>query len=56
MNYKLIYDNLIKKRQTEPYDDFGEFHHIIPKCMGGNDLPENIIKLSIREHLTIYLD
>ena len=27
-----------------------EIHHIIPKCAGGDDLPNNLIKLTIREH------
>ena len=30
-----------------------EEHHIVPKCMGGEDTPDNIIKLSARAHAII---
>lgn len=30
--------------------NYCESHHIIPRCMGGNDDPQNLIKLTFREH------
>ena len=30
--------------------DEGERHHVVPKCIGGSDEPENIIKIGYREH------
>ena len=30
-----------------------EIHHIVPKCVGGLDVPENTIKLSARAHAII---
>lgn len=51
MNYKKIYDNLIKKgqdRQTVlPYT---EMHHIVPKSLGGSDDKSNLVALTLREH------
>jgi hypothetical protein len=52
MNYKKIYDNLIFKRLKTPLSSnvYGEYHHIVPKCMGGSDEKSNIVKLSAKEH------
>jgi len=31
-----------------------EKHHIIPKCMGGSDSPDNIVALTAREHFVAH--
>lgn len=35
-------------------DDF-ERHHILPRCLGGDDSPENMINLTYREHFIAHL-
>jgi len=51
MNYENIYNQLIQKRKDEILDDgYFEKHHIIPKSMGGNNLKDNLINLTAREH------
>jgi hypothetical protein len=51
MNYIKIYDKLIDKAKNRVlYDVYYESHHIIPKCMGGKDTKDNIVKLLAREH------
>lgn len=55
MNYQKLYDNLIKKRQLTPFDGINEKHHIIPRCIGGSNALENLIKLSLREHFIAHL-
>lgn len=50
MNYQRIYDEIIKKARSEIKEGYIEKHHILPKCMGGNDDPENIVQLTAREH------
>lgn len=50
MNYKQIYDNIIKKAQSTQYNGHTENHHIIPKCLGGNNFKSNIVTLTYREH------
>lgn len=55
MNYSRIYDELISnaiQRNTTTFS-IGEVekHHIIPKCMGGTDATENLVVLTIREHI-----
>jgi len=55
MNYKKIYDNIIKRRQLYPLSGYTENHHIIPKCLGGNDNIENMVRLSAREHFICHM-
>jgi hypothetical protein len=51
MNYKKIYDSLVlKSLSKEPTKEYTELHHIIPKCMGGNDNKENLVRFTAREH------
>jgi len=50
MNYKNIYNNLISKGQNRIIKGYKEKHHIIPKCMGGNDDADNLVFLTAEEH------
>lgn len=52
MDYNNIYTNLINcasQRQTQK-ECYYEKHHIIPRCLGGEDIKENIVCLTAREH------
>lgn len=56
MNYKNIYDRLIEYRSINtPSDEYCEAHHIVPRCIGGEDEPSNIIILTAREHYFAHL-
>lgn len=55
MDYKKIYDQLIEKRRVTPYTGKGEWHHILPRSMGGSDEKANLIKLTLREHFFAHL-
>jgi hypothetical protein len=35
-------------------EGYGEVHHIIPKCMGGDDSEDNLVKLTAKEHFIIH--
>jgi len=50
MNYSKIYEQLILKSKNRKLTCYTEKHHIIPRCMGGNDKIENIAILTAREH------
>lgn len=51
MNYQRQYSLLIESRKKNPTEsDYYEKHHILPRSLGGSDLPENIIQLTAREH------
>ncbi len=57
MNYKKIYDQLIADRRLNPPSEaeYVEVHHILPRCMGGTDEPENLIRLRPEDHFFAHL-
>lgn len=50
MDYFKIYERLIDRARSRNIDDYYERHHVIPRCMGGNDDPNNIVNLTPEEH------
>lgn len=67
MNHKKIYDNLIQKAKERNYYSkkykiglvktnlYLETHHIIPKCLGGDDSENNLVVLTLKEHFIAHL-
>jgi len=53
MNYNSQYARLIAQHGTtsKPAQYYTERHHVLPRCMGGKDISENLIYLSARCHL-----
>lgn len=59
-DFKQLYDDLIneaKKRGLDKseIDEYTEFHHIVPRCIGGSDDSENIVILTVKEHLLAHI-
>lgn len=50
MNYKKHYDMLIERSRDRILEGYVERHHIVPRCLGGSDNPENIAILTPEEH------
>lgn len=50
MNYQKIYDALIIRGKNRKLDCYTEKHHIIPRCVGGNDDDNNLVDLTPEEH------
>jgi hypothetical protein len=48
--YETWYADITKRGQDRHTDSYTESHHIVPRSLGGNNLPENITKLTAREH------
>lgn len=55
MNYQKHYDLLIEKAKTRILEGYVERHHIIPKCFGGSNEPENLVNLTAKEHFIAHL-
>ena len=57
MNYELHYNKLIDRARTRVLSPltYTENHHIFPRCLGGDDVPENIVKLTAEEHLLAHV-
>lgn len=50
MDYKKLYEKICERGKEKRDLDYSELHHILPKCMGGDDLPNNLSRLSAKEH------
>ena len=50
MDYGRAYDLMIGRARDRVLVGYGEWHHVVPRCMGGGDTPDNLVKLTAREH------
>lgn len=52
MNYKKNYSEYIAavKSSGRILDGYKETHHILPRCLGGDDSSDNLVELTAREH------
>ncbi|ACO94319.1 putative homing endonuclease [Shigella phage Ag3] len=55
MNYANIYQSLINKAKQRTIEGYSELHHVVPKCMGGSDNPDNLVRLTPEEHYVAHL-
>lgn len=46
---------MIARAKSRTLLGYCEEHHIIPKCLGGSDESDNLVKLSAREHFVAHL-
>lgn len=51
--YTKLYFKIIEYRKQNVLK-VGENHHIIPKSLGGNDVIDNLVKVSCREHFILH--
>jgi hypothetical protein len=54
--YQRWYDSIIANRQATPFpkDEYGEWHHIVPRSFGGSDDAYNLVRLTAREHFIVH--
>lgn len=50
MDYRRHYELLVVRARDREIDCFVERHHVIPKCMGGTDGTDNLVRLTPEEH------
>jgi hypothetical protein len=55
MNYERVYNQIIERGKQRILEGYGENHHIVPRCMGGADTQDNIVRLTAREHFICHL-
>jgi hypothetical protein len=48
--YKKWYFDIVNSAGSRTTEGYTEKHHIIPKCLGGDNSPSNLVKLTAREH------
>lgn len=55
MDYQKAYDDLICAAKARVLScDYKETHHVIPRCLGGNNSKENLVDLTLREHFVAH--
>lgn len=52
MNYQRIYNSIIERSRLRslPSTTYIEVHHVIPRCAGGTDDADNLVRLTAEEH------
>ena len=50
MDYKRIYDQIIAAAKIRKAVGYVEKHHIVPKCLGGDNSVNNLVALTPKEH------
>lgn len=55
MNYHAHYRKLIDRAKFRVLVGYAERHHIVPRCMGGDNAVENLVWLTAEEHYCAHL-
>lgn len=50
MNYRSYYNRLMNRAKHRLLEGYSERHHIIPRCLGGSNNSDNIVRLTAEEH------
>ena len=50
MDYRAHYDRLIGRASARQLTGYSERHHIVPRCLGGDNTLSNIVRLTPEEH------
>ena len=50
MDYVKIYNSLVDRAKIRNFEGFTEEHHIIPRCVGGSNNKDNLVRLTPEEH------
>lgn len=53
--YARVYSRLMYLANVRTIGGYTERYHIIPKCLGGADNKDNLVRLSAREHYIAHL-
>jgi hypothetical protein len=54
MDYQKHYNLLIERAKSRLLEGYSERHHIVPRCMGGSDDPDNLVRLTPEEHFVAH--
>ncbi len=55
MDYSKIYNSIVTRGKNRIITEYTERHHIVPRCMNGDDSPENLVDLTPEEHYLCHL-
>jgi hypothetical protein len=55
MDYQKIYNQIVERAKNRILEGYKEKHHIIPKCLGGDNSANNLVELTAREHFLCHM-
>lgn len=55
MEYNKIYNQIVERAKKRKIKGYTEKHHIIPRCMGGDNNIKNLVNLTAREHFLCHM-
>jgi len=55
MNHQKVYNQIIEHAKNRVLEGYTEKHHIVPKCIGGSNNKNNLVKLTAKEHFLCHL-
>lgn len=55
MNYQKHYGLLIERAKNRKIETYKERHHVVPRCLGGDNKKSNIVDLTPEEHYLAHL-
>ena len=55
MNYQKIYNDIVERAKNRVIEGYSEVHHIVPKCLGGNNEADNLVSLTPEEHYIVHM-
>ncbi len=50
MDWSRHYDALMERARGRDLVGYSERHHVLPRCMGGTNAKENLVRLTAKEH------
>ena len=53
--YKIWHDNIVSKAKSRVLTCYTEKHHILPKCLGGSNNEDNLVRLTAKEHFIVHM-
>lgn len=52
--YQKFYDQIIERARLRTLDCYSEWHHVLPRSLGGGDEDNNLVQLTYREHFLVH--
>ena len=53
--YTKVYYNIVDRARLRNLIGYSENHHIVPRCLGGSNNSDNLVRLTAREHFLCHL-
>jgi hypothetical protein len=52
---KIYFDLMSKAKSRDDVAGYTERHHVVPRCLGGSNASDNLVRLTAREHFLAHL-